>query len=189
MRIKYIFPAMLLGLSACEYMEGQGAQSPSADKKGCNAIMPAIATIHEINLCNAGKLGTAESLYEVGSDYLYAREGAKRDCDKARFFYTQAAARGEIFARMKLAELYGGGVFTSAQPVKQCVTADFPQAHAYLRAAHEQLAEIAKTKKPDSLGVIPDLAPGLKALEAKLKSPEAKKESETLYLEITKQPK
>ncbi|MBY0408032.1 MAG: hypothetical protein K2Q01_10095 [Rickettsiales bacterium] len=161
------------------------AEEKQISASNCNTLMPASASALETHLCQLGETGSATTLYNVGTDYLYGREGLKRDCDKARFFLTQAAEKGDLFAQMKMAELDGGGVFTSAQPVKQCVKKDFVHAHAYLRAANQQAKTYAETRK-ETAGLIPDLEPGLKALGKKL-SIEDKNTSDTFYRTLVKE--
>lgn len=176
---------LLLALSACETAPAASA----AAKSGCDASMPANASTLEMHLCRVGEKGSGAALYDLGADYLYAREGTRRDCGKARFFMATAAARGDLFARMKMAELLGGGVFTSADSVKSCTTADFVQAHAYLRAANNQIKEAAKEKQAGapSVGILPDLEPGIAALAGKLDI-KGKNESDAFYRELTKKP-
>ena len=172
----------LLFLTACE------AQPAAKGKSACDALMPANASAHELHLCRVGEQGDADAIYELGADFLYAREGAHRDCAKAQNFMAASAEKGGLFARIKMAELLGGGVFTSAQPVKECTSADYPKAHAYLRAARHQIQEAAKEKQEGAprVGILPDLEPGLKVLAAKLDI-KGKNESDTFFRTLTKE--
>ena len=171
--------AALLLLTACAEDRGQGHAT------GCDKLMPASASALELHLCQLGETQSATTLYNVGTDYLYGREGLKRDCEKARFFLMQSAEKGELFAQMKMAEIHGGGVFTSAQPVKECMQKNTVKAHAYLRAANAQAKAYAESHREGG-NIIPDLEPGLAALGNRLTIPQ-KNESDAFYRTLAKE--
>lgn len=171
---------LLLALAACSQSE-----TKKTSLTGCDTSLPASASALETHLCRLGETPSAENFYNVGTDYMYGREGIKRDCAKARFFLAQSAEKGDLFAQMKMAELESGGVFTSAQPVKQCNERNIIKAHAYLRAANAQAKAYAETRPKNATGVIPDLEPGLAALGARLSIPQ-KNESDEFYRSLAK---